>query len=457
MKRTILTGLCAVFTLGLFAQKEKAMIIHKTDGTTIEYPIEAIRDFSFSGKSVVADDDYTQITDLAIALVDNEVNIDVAAAFSCDDPYVGNVHRQDWGILYSTSPNVTIENGTLIELKLPLAQADELYSHQVSFRIGESVKADEYNENDEGCYAELDYNTTYYFRSYVRRQANNDIYEEEYFYSAEKSIHTGNPSMGLFGIENVPAYAVEDGYVFPTEEAWGAFDEQYPYFTLSRQQNKEVLVNHWNEYLTSERIDQLKKECDVVHHCLEGTLYLIDHISEDFCSYVLKHYEGEYVLSGYSEDLDENSNTTVSYVECDASWNVPNNEYWKYTADTRKNPSVKIPLPQWMLANYAYKVEVILAPNTEPEETLPSKITVRLGFEAGGNEVLSKDYETSISECSVIQADSLNADVFTGAYLEIYSTMNTSTSNRNPDKSKFLPILRIAQIKVTPYRVEVTE
>ena len=61
MKRTILLAvLCMVCTIGLFAQKEKVVRIHKTDGTVVEYHAAAIRDFSFSGKAIVNDGDYTE-------------------------------------------------------------------------------------------------------------------------------------------------------------------------------------------------------------------------------------------------------------------------------------------------------------------------------------------------------------------------------------------------------------
>ena len=451
MKRTILTSLCALFALGLFAQVEKTLIIHKTDGTKVEYFVEGISYFSFRGKAIVNDDDYTQIADLALALEGTKINIDITAAFTADDPYAtDNRYGTGWGILYSTSPDVTIENGTLVELNMEVIKPFPgiyLPSDTLRVRLGESVL-----QTNEGCKADLEYNTTYYFRSFVRREANNDIYEEEYFYSKEKSVSVGKPSMNLYNVSIIPAYAAESGYIFPTEEAWAAFDEQYPYFTLSRGNNKELVLNHWNEYLTPERINTLKAQCSVVYDCAEGMLYLLDNIGEDFCNYVLSFYEGEQVLAGYSEQLDENAGTVGAYVECDASWNVPDNSYWKYTADTRKNPSIEIPLTKWMLANYLYNVEITLAPNTQAEETLPSKVKAVLSYGAGGAEILATEFETSVSECSVITVDSVDVTAFTDATLSIASVMNTS--NRSPDKNKFLPILRVAQIKITPCRKE---
>ena len=453
MRRIIFIGCCALFALSTYAQKDKVMRIHKTDGTVVEYPIYSIRDFHFNGKAIVKDDDYTQIKNLAVNLKGTRINIDITATFNIDDPYAGgNNYQEDWGILYSTSPNITIENGKLIDLST-YQHKDSIYSSESghTFMFGESVRiVNEYDSQDEGCYASLEYNTTYYFRSYVRRSANNDIYEEEYFYSEEKSINTGNPPMIYYGVNSNPEDISKTGYVFPSDEAWNAFDEQYPYFSLSNRDNKDTIIKHWNNYLTPERTKILKSQCTTIYECLEGTLYIADNINEDFCHYLLNIYDVEYQLSGYSEDLDASSNTTGIYVDCDTSWNLPTDGYWKYTADDLKNPKIKIPLPKCLLANYDYKIEIVLAPNTEAEETLPSKITSRIQYKVGGGLSISNKTETSISECTIIAVDPLSIETFTEAYLEIYSDMNTGTSNRNPDKNKFLPILRIAQVNVTP-------
>ena len=117
MKRVFLTIFCAIFALGLFAQK--VMIIHKTDGTKIEMPIESVKGFDFLGKAQVNDGDYTQISNIRLH---SGVNLDIVfdVDFHAEDPYISAVkvpvYGEDWGILYSTSPNVTVENATLMRL-----------------------------------------------------------------------------------------------------------------------------------------------------------------------------------------------------------------------------------------------------------------------------------------------------------------------------------------------------
>ena len=109
MKRTIFTALCALMTLGASAQTEKVMRVHMTDGTVKEYHVGALRDFSFTGLAVVSDDDYTQISQLDLVMEGYEINFDITANFGFDDPYItGSRYGQDWGILYSTSPDVTV-------------------------------------------------------------------------------------------------------------------------------------------------------------------------------------------------------------------------------------------------------------------------------------------------------------------------------------------------------------
>ena len=68
----------------------------------------------------------------------------------------------------------------------------------------------------------------------------------------------------------------------------------------------------------------------------------------------------------------------------------------------------------------------------------------------GGGKELAGDYETNVGECSVI-VGSVSVDTFTEAYLELSSTMKTS--GFSSEKDKFMPILRVAQIKVTPHEM----
>ena len=273
------------------------------------------------------------------------------------------------------------------------------------------------------------------------RPAIGDLYEEQYFYSAVKSVAVGYPSMSIYGAYILPDYVAEKGYVYPSSSAWHEFDEQYPYFPYR-------FDNHWNDYLTPERHEALKAQCTTVHECAEGKLYLLDVVGEEFLQYLLDIYATEFVADLQTAVLDEASSTEATYVECDASWGVPGNGYWKYTAAAKKNPAIELTLPKRMMRNYNYKIEITLAPNTEAEETLPSKVSARLCPMLGGTVDLASKFETSVSECSVITLEGVKVNYFTEAGVEIESVMNHS--NRGGDVGKFLPILRVAQVKVIP-------
>lgn len=58
--------------------------------------------------------------------------------------------------------------------------------------------------------------------------------------------------------------------------------------------------------------------------------------------YIVELLDDEMVMTGYAVDehsvMDSDQSyyvaSTQTHVQCDAKWNVPNNEYWKYTNHT---------------------------------------------------------------------------------------------------------------------------
>lgn len=442
MKRIILAGLCALFSVGLFAQK--ALIIHKTDGTKLEIPVEGIRGFDFSGKSVVNDDDYTMITGLALHS-GTELNITFNVLFNTDDPYLTMsepIYGEDWGILYATSPDVTIENGTLLQLTTDqLAMVQNLSNATVEVLLGESKTFGNIASQET---VDLDFETTYYVRSFVRRPANNDIYEEAYFYSKEQSIYTDKPTMLYYGATIAPSLYAQTGYVMPSDSAWISLAERYPYFAV-KGTCADVFIEHWNEYLTAERIASLKPLCTTTYECCDGMLYLLDFISDDFARYALDLYDDEFTTSGYTENYKIAVDTLI---ECDASWNVSNNRYWEYkpTIPTGR-PVVTIKLSKPLLANYNYTIEVEFAPDVTQTDTLPSKFNITLMYidniGRSKGQRLGNNLLTNGQLGTIITFDSLSVGGFGEASLEIA----VKVASRETEYSR---TLRIAQIKVTP-------
>ena len=59
-------------------------------------------------------------------------------------------------------------------------------------------------------------------------------------------------------------------------------------------------------------------------------------------------------------------------------------------------------------------------------------------------------------KCTVLVADSIEVERLVEGVLDISSTMEFGTRRDPKDNGKFLPVLRIAQIKVTPHKKEET-
>ena len=442
MKRIISAMLCAALAIGAFAQK--ALIIHQVDGTKIEMPVDAIEGFGFAGKAVVNDNDYTRI--IATTLnSDTELSIDIAAIFTPQGPNIKASYRKDFGIVYSTSPDVTVENGT----RLSTSRGD--FSNIEEDTLFMSLKNQKALEN-------VDFNTTYYFRSYVKREAysyGEYQLDEEYFYSQTVSVNTGKPKMEYYGVYiNTEKYK-ETGYVTFTEQAMEALISRTPY--LAGQNSADLLKELWNEYLTPEVIRQLIPHCTTKYDCADGMLYVLDTIDDTFAEYVKDKYDDEMVMSGYTTLYepqtydDPERNVVQSYVECGEEWGVPGNGYWKYEMKQERSKwrgNIVAEFPFVMLANFDYQIEVTLAPDTEQTDTLATTYEIRFHglTEEGDTEqttISARNAQTNMEECTVISSESLVSGGFGEANLVIRHSCPRS-------KCKSSHVLRIAQIKVTP-------
>lgn len=456
MKRIILTGLCAAFSFGLFAQK--SLIIHMKDGTKKEIPMVAVEGFAFNGKAIVNDGDYTDISTSAL-YSDTQLNITFTAGFHTDDPTItaieGPVYGTDWGILYGTTPDVTIENGTIVQISDDQKNyVNNLADYSMDVVFGEA--AGSFHDIVNRYPVDLDFETSYYFRTFVRRPATGN-YEEGYFYSKELHINTGKPYMCYYGVTIDTAPYAESGYVIPSDDAWNALKERERHCVGG---DIALLMKYWYQYLTLERIAQFKPQCTTVYECSDGKLYILDTIGDDFVEYLIDELDDEAMMTGYAVDWslvrDETSQSYYktarqSYMTCDAKWNVPNNEYWKYEPSlSNNNPVIYYMLPQPLLGNYTYKIEVTIAPNTEAvdEESIkPNRITATYYYtDADGkrkNIPLVKKHEIDTHEVSVLTFDSITAPVFGQAELEIRGDIGAREKG-------FDRTLRIARIRVIP-------
>ena len=205
MKRIISAILCVIFSVGLFAQK--ALIIYKKDGTKMEIPLKGIEGFEFVGKGLVHDGEYISLSNMQLY---SGVNLDATFTvnFHSDNPYIKEAtpsYSNNWGILYSTTPNVTIETGELIQLDY--SQTDRLSNlanGSVNALIGKSSSLSGLTNREP---MNLEYETTYYIRAFVRSEVSNNVVK--HFYSNEISVNTGKPAMIYYGVTADPAQYAE--------------------------------------------------------------------------------------------------------------------------------------------------------------------------------------------------------------------------------------------------------
>ena len=160
MNRYMIAIICMAFTMQTFAQK--VFVVHKKDGTKIEGPVAS--NIHFTGKAQVNDNEYTNVKVDVTNDVESgtypyaEFTIDNGGLHEYGNIPSGNI--ENFGILYSITPGITLNNGTFI------------------------------TPDGRGLFAikGLDFNTTYYYRSYV-------TYKGETYYSTEQSFTTEKPTM----------------------------------------------------------------------------------------------------------------------------------------------------------------------------------------------------------------------------------------------------------------------
>lgn len=448
MKRIILTSLCAIFTLGLFAQK--ALIIHKTDGTKVEVPMEALQGFGFSGKAIVNDDDYVQLTNLQLHS-GTALNITLGVSFHTDDPYLSAIesplYGEDWGVLYATTPDVSMENGEL----LPLADDKISVLRNLTNGSLEGILFGEskiLNGVKNPSPIDLEFETTYYFRAFVRRPAS-DGSEETYFYSKEQLVYTDKPTMRYYGVDVDPAL-YKTGYVMVSAEAWTAFMAQYPHFA-GGEPAMDIFSEVWSEYLTKQRIELLKTQCTTVYECCDGTIYVLDAVGEDFAEYLLAYCNQPIILSGYA-DKEHYENAIQTHVKCSEALNVPNNEYWEYKSSlVINNPKIRFDLGKPLMANYRYKLEITFATDTLTDKDAVLPIKYKASLQHVNGEGAKKTYSLgtsshTIQECTTVAVEKLESTDIVG----FGNAILTIEGGVGPREKGYDRTLRIAQVKVTP-------
>lgn len=420
MKHKYLTValLATTFALQGLAQTN-TYILHKKDGTKMELPIDA-RNISFSGKPVVNDGDYIQIRDLqAFTRLSEEKAIVSLYLSTLTDSY--QITRlESWGVCYATTPEVTVENETIVANNEPRIELSG-----------------------------LEFNTTYYLKAFVQ-------YQGKYYYSKEESVTTPKPTMESYGYTAIPEALKEAGiYVAPTTEAWENFySAQGEAFMTEKLTDLRtaLLTEKWNQYLTVEKAQTLSAQCSEKVECEEGTIYLLGEIGEEFMQ---MFNQTECVMKGRLGLLTDERYTKYAAgpdtVFCPTELDVPENTYYKFTPTVTSNPCVTYQIEEPLLAGYEYEVEVVMAPDAETAEAdrLPTKIQiVYLNGEIGGAITsirLVNSQEVPGNACTTLTY-TINPLQFAQNMIQI----QTRISNRELTDGTYSRDLRIAHIKVKP-------
>lgn len=422
MKKYIIIAVVGMaFALQTMAQK--IFVVHKKDGTRIELPVTS--NLHFTGKALVNEDEYTQITDV---YVENDVvaGVKPSARITVDKSGLqvnGNiVTTEESGVVYSTTPGVTKENG---------------------------VKVNHYS-GDMFFMDDLDFNTTYYCRSYV-------VYMGKAYYSSEQSFTTDLPTLQWHFVDIPASLLAEELYVYPTTEAWEAlFNKYFAYFaTNDSTMRDELLQKQWSRFLTLEKAKEFAKQCSQKIECRDGVIYLLDEIRDDF----METFENmECVMYGtvglITEEMMGNSHSKTAApdtIVCSEEYNVPNDTYYLFKGTTPSvNPFARYSIEPLMLANQEYEVEVIMAPETEVEEAqrLPNRIRIQhlngkvYNSSVEKSNIVERQTDTDAHACTTLTY-TIIPEMFGQNAIEIESRVTSSQNDKTHRKA-----LRIAQITV---------
>ncbi|MBR5235010.1 MAG: hypothetical protein IKV24_02300, partial [Bacteroidaceae bacterium] len=201
----------------------------------------------------------------------------------------------------------------------------------------------------------------------------------------------------------------------------------------------DFLIEEWNRRLTPERIEALKPQCKQKLECMDGTIYVLEAIDEEFVAHLIALCSNEVIIAGGDAEYTQSADPVK--VTCDAEWGVPGNVYWEYVPATiTGNPKLTFTSPTPLLANYKYKVELVVAPKTEEGEKLPNKFNI--SFENAERVALTNNSTNDPAQCTVY-----TFEVTTTQFVMSSLIMQGKVGAR---ETGFDRILRVAHVKMTP-------
>ncbi len=376
MKKYIFMALILQCSLNALAQNtEKIMVIHKSDGTTIE------KNLFFNnicldvwGKYTVNDDDYVTITNI----IETRTSIVINVEF----PYEGVLSiGEEKGVVWGLDKEEVINNKGYYASERIVSdnEGNPIYTYEINF-TEDMPKI---------------YDTPYYFRAYVT--------VEGITYYSEVQEYVCPPVLMLDQLTLSPGSEVLSMYgyyVAPTDEAFAELVRAKTGEECS-DTSLYALQNEWLDYITPERAYAMDKTNGTYRYCTDCDVFLLNTVPEEFVQHVFSEQTFNIPLdqlnmstyqsnSTISSTLTKNMVLPPTIVLCGGSWGVPENCYWQYvpTNATTGNPCAGLDMPLY-IPGYTYKISVVFAPETNSElEPLPHKLRFKM-FESVENELLS--------------------------------------------------------------------
>lgn len=196
--------------------------------------------------------------------------------------------------------------------------------------------------------------------------------------------------------------------IIPSTKAWEDFrDRHSDVFTVDIFQNvdaKNEILAGWFNSITPSLFSTMQLNAEEIL-CVDGRLYVVDYIEDSFMSY-FAYYLCNPTRTFGAESYTKNCIVPPSIVNCDPSWNVPENRYYEFSpTSTSANPYVGFEIPKSLFPGISYKVNIAIAPNTnDPEDKRPNYFRVNLYERASSG----NNYGNYPSSGKVIQYEGSN-------------------------------------------------
>ena len=172
-----------------------------------------------------------------------------------------------------------------------------------------------------------------------------------------------------------------------------------------------------------------------------GTIYSITHIPDEFYTWLTHR---EIFIDPYDGIVECNycNNDWVEVIYPDASWNVPGGKYVRATPRSATvNPEIKYHCAE-VIPGVSYKLQVIFAPETLSEDTLPSKVFVDLYTNTLANRIIQNEV-ISAEEVTTLEADNI---IVLSSGMDVAIRSHVSSK----EKKDYNRVLRVAGIRLIP-------